>query len=117
MQSLNVKKIELIFKPRKLNIDRPQPPNGLFQKKSKEGGGCPFRNSRVEKTSFHHWKFCKIMWDSLEIQRLKVKKQDPWKFQFFLGEASILKLPCLLCQTDINSQNPPTQSLTAIVAY
>ena len=41
-----------------------------------------------EKTSFHSWKFCKIVWNS------KVKNKDPWKFhEFFLNTPGTHELP------------------------
>ena len=45
------------------------------------------------KTSFHPWKFCKIVWHPLKIPRTKAKShgnsiwdflEDSWKFHFFL---------------------------------
>ena len=104
----------------------------LFQKKSRQGGwGYTFLKNPPgifrfvalpleipERTSFHHWRFCKIVWHSLKIPRSKTKThgnstwfflEHPWKFYFFLIDSwnfgilflhypwkfPILNLPCL----------------------
>ena len=46
-----------------------------------------------EKTGFHPWKFCRIVWHPLEISRSKTKSHrkytihfiHPWKFHFFFN--------------------------------
>ena len=75
-----------------------------------------------EKTSFHPWKFCKVVWHPLEIPSSKTKTygnsiwvflEDPWKFHFFFNwplefqyavSSVALGIPCFFLDSPINDK-------------